>query len=137
MHTAELKVTADHLRRDAYLYVRQSTPRQVVENVESTQRQYALRDRAVAAGWPAERIHVIDNDLGKSGSSATARDGFQRLVSEVALGQAGIVMGLEVSVAADKAANLEGERPLPSIARFRTASISDARGGNKPRCART
>jgi DNA invertase Pin-like site-specific DNA recombinase len=97
MHTAELKVTADHLRRDAYLYVRQSTPRQVVENVESTQRQYALRDRAVAAGWPAERIHVIDNDLGKSGSSAIARDGFQRLVSEVALGQAGIVMGLEVS----------------------------------------
>ena len=97
MHTAELKVTADHLRRDAYLYVRQSTPRQVVENVESTRRQYALRDRAIAAGWPADRIHVIDNDLGKSGSSATARDGFQRLVSEVALGQAGIVMGLEVS----------------------------------------
>ena len=97
MHTAELKVTADHLRRDAYLYVRQSTPRQVVENVESTRRQYALRDRAIAAGWPADRIHVIDNDLGKSGSSATAQDGFQRLVSEVALGQAGIVMGLEVS----------------------------------------
>jgi DNA invertase Pin-like site-specific DNA recombinase len=95
MHTAELKVTADHLRRDAYLYIRQSTPRQVAENVESTQRQYALRDRAVAAGWPAERIHVIDNDLGKS--STTARDGFQRLVSEVALGRAGIVMGLEVS----------------------------------------
>jgi DNA invertase Pin-like site-specific DNA recombinase len=93
----DLKVTADHLRRDAYLYVRQSTLRQVAENVESTQRQYALRDRAVAAGWPAERIHVIDNDLGKSGASTTARDGFQRLVSEVALGRAGIVMGLEVS----------------------------------------
>ena len=93
----DLKVTADHLRRDAYLYVRQSTLRQVAENVESTQRQYALRDRAVAAGWPAERIHVIDNDLGKSGASATARDGFQHLVSEVALGRAGIVMGLEVS----------------------------------------
>jgi len=94
---ADLKVTVDHLRRDAYLYVRQSTLRQVAENIESTQRQYALRDRAVAAGWPAERIHVIDNDLGKSGSSATARDGFQHLVSEVALGKAGIVMGLEVS----------------------------------------
>jgi DNA invertase Pin-like site-specific DNA recombinase len=93
----DLKVTADHLRRDAYLYVRQSTLRQVAENVESTQRQYALRDRAVAAGWSAEQIHVIDNDLGKSGSSATARDGFQHLVSEVALGKAGIVMGLEVS----------------------------------------
>jgi DNA invertase Pin-like site-specific DNA recombinase len=94
---ADLKVTVDHLRRDAYLYVRQSTLRQVAENIESTQRQYALRDRAAAAGWPAERIHVIDNDLGKSGSSATARDGFQHLVSEVALGKAGIVMGLEVS----------------------------------------
>ncbi|MGB9307312.1 MAG: recombinase family protein, partial [Mycobacterium sp.] len=93
----DLKVTADHLRRDAYLYVRQSTLRQVAENVESTHRQYALRDRAVAAGWPVERIHTIDNDLGKSGSSATARDGFQHLVSEVALGRAGIVMGLEVS----------------------------------------
>jgi DNA invertase Pin-like site-specific DNA recombinase len=93
----DLKVTADHLRRDAYLYVRQSTLRQVAENIESTQRQYALRDRAVAAGWPAERIHVIDNDLGKSGASAAARDGFQHLVSEVALGRAGIVMGLEVS----------------------------------------
>src|ERR1700721_3954238 len=93
----DFKVTADHLRRDAYLYVRQSTLRQVAENGESTQRQYALRDRAVAAGWPAEQIHVIDNDLGKSGASATARDGFQHLVSEVALGRAGIVMGREVS----------------------------------------
>jgi DNA invertase Pin-like site-specific DNA recombinase len=94
---ADLKVTADHLRRDAYLYVRQSTLRQVAEHGESTQRQYALRDRAIATGWPVERIHTIDRDLGKSGSSAVKRDGFQELVSEVALGKAGIVMGLEVS----------------------------------------
>jgi DNA invertase Pin-like site-specific DNA recombinase len=93
----EFKVTADHLKRDAYLYVRQSTLRQVAEHGESTQRQYALRNRAIAAGWPIERVHVIDCDLGKSGSSTTARDGFQQLVSEVALGKAGIVMGLEVS----------------------------------------
>jgi DNA invertase Pin-like site-specific DNA recombinase len=93
----ELKVTADHLKRDAYLYVRQSTLRQVAEHGESTQRQYALRDRAIAVGWPIERVHVIDRDLGKSGSSAAARDGFQQLVSEVALGKAGVVMGLEVS----------------------------------------
>jgi len=93
----DLKITADHLRRDAYLYVRQSTLRQVAENGESTQRQYALRDRAIAAGWPVDRIHVIDCDLGKSGSSAVSRDGFQTLVSEVALTKAGIVMGLEVS----------------------------------------
>src|SRR5258708_2328684 len=94
---SELKVTADHLKRDAYLYVRQPTLRQVAENGESTQRQYALRHRAIAAGWPAERVRVIDRDLGKSGSTAAARDGFHELVSEVALAKAGIVMGLEVS----------------------------------------
>src|SRR5271155_546240 len=93
----DFKITADHIRRDAYLYVRQSTLRQVAENGESTQRRYALRDRAIASGWPAERVRIIDCDLGKSGSSAIARDGFQRLVSEVALTKAGIVMGLEVS----------------------------------------
>ena len=93
----ELKVTEQHLKHDAYLYIRQSTPRQVLENTESTQRQYALRDRAVALGWPLERIHVLDCDLGKSGSQSGGRDGFQKLVSEVALGKAGLVMGLEVS----------------------------------------
>lgn len=91
------KVTAEHLRRDAFLYVRQSSMRQVLENTESTKRQYALRDRAVAFGWPIERIHVIDCDLGLSGASAQDRDGFQRLVAEVANGHAGIVLGLEVS----------------------------------------
>src|SRR5881409_2768892 len=93
----ELKVTQRHLERDAYLYIRQCTPRQVVENTESTQRQYALRDRGVALGWPLERIHVIDCDLGKSGSQSVGRDGFQKLVGEVALGKVGLVMGLEVS----------------------------------------
>ena len=58
------RITSNHLSRDAYLYIRQSTPRQVSENGESTRRQYALRERAVAAGWPAERIHIIDQDLG-------------------------------------------------------------------------
>jgi DNA invertase Pin-like site-specific DNA recombinase len=93
----ELKVTSQHLEADAYLYIRQSTPRQVLENTESTQRQYALRDRAVALGWPLARIHVLDGDLGKSGSQSAGRDSFQKLVSEVALGNAGLVMGLEVS----------------------------------------
>ena len=91
------KVSADHLRRDAYLYVRQSSLRQVIENTESTKRQYALRDRAVALGWPREQIHVIDSDLGLSGAKADNRDGFQYLVTEVALGHAGVVLGLEVS----------------------------------------
>lgn len=91
------KVTAEHLRRNAFIYIRQSTPRQVLENTESTKRQYALRDRAVALGWPGERIHTIDDDLGIPGEHAENRDGFQHLVSEVALSHAGIVLGLEVS----------------------------------------
>lgn len=94
---AHQKVTASHLRRDAYLYVRQSTVRQVFENTESTRRQYALRDRAVALGWPIERVVVIDSDLGLSGASGTDREGFQKLVGEVGMGHAGIVLGLEVS----------------------------------------
>jgi DNA invertase Pin-like site-specific DNA recombinase len=94
---AQQKVSASHLKRSAYLYVRQSTMRQVLENTESTQRQYALRQRAVALGWPHERIIVIDTDLGQSGASAADREGFQKLVAEVGMGRAGIVLGLEVS----------------------------------------
>ncbi len=78
---AHAKVTAGHLRRDAYLYVRQSTMRQVFENSESTQRQYALRQRALALGWPEERVIVIDSDLGLSGASTRDRQGFQKLVA--------------------------------------------------------
>ncbi|MFA5506922.1 MAG: recombinase family protein [Vulcanimicrobiota bacterium] len=92
-----LKVTAGHLARKAYLYVRQSTLRQVMENNESTQRQYALQQRAVALGWPVERIEVIDCDLGLSGSSSADRKGFQKLVTEVGMARAGIVLGLEAS----------------------------------------
>jgi DNA invertase Pin-like site-specific DNA recombinase len=94
---ASQKVSARHLARKAYLYVRQSTLRQVMENTESTQRQYALRQRAIALGWPADQVITIDTDLGQSGASAADREGFQRLVTEVGLGRAGIVMGLEVS----------------------------------------
>ena len=94
---APQKVTASHLQRIAYLYVRQSTVGQVIENTESTQRQYALRPRAVALGWPPDRVVVIDTDLGQSGASATDREGFQKLVAEVGMGRAGIVLGLEVS----------------------------------------
>jgi hypothetical protein len=94
---AESKVTAEHLKRAAYLYIRQSTLRQVLENTESTERQYALRRRAVALGWSDEQVVVIDHDQGLSGASTNEREGFQRLVADVGLGRAGIVMGLEVS----------------------------------------
>ena len=99
------KVTAAHLKRNAYLYIRQSTPRQVLENVESTKRQYALQQRAIALGWPAERIVVIDSDLGHSGASAVDREGFQKLVAEVGVGHAGLVIGLEVSRLARKSSD--------------------------------
>ena len=91
------KVTSDHLKRGAYLYIRQSTLKQVLENTESTKRQYALRERAVALGWSLDCIITIDSDLGLSGANAVDREGFQKLVAEVGMGNAGIVMGLEVS----------------------------------------
>ena len=91
------KVTPEHLQRNAYLYVRQSTLRQVVENTESTQRQYELRRRATALGWSESRIVTIDSDLGHSAASVADRVGFQKLVSEVSMNRAGIVLGLEVS----------------------------------------
>jgi DNA invertase Pin-like site-specific DNA recombinase len=91
------KVTAEHLRRAAYLYVRQSSLQQVQDHRESTARQYALQGRAQVLGWAAEQIVVIDEDQGLSGASTVERLGFQRLVAEVGLGHVGLVMGLEVS----------------------------------------
>ena len=90
-------VTADHLRRLAFLYVRQSSLQQVQDHQESTARQYALKRRALALGWAAERVVVIDDDLGLSGASAAQRTGFQRIVADVGLGRVGLVMGLDVS----------------------------------------
>ena len=92
-----LKVQPHHLERNAYLYIRQSSMRQVVENIESTQRQYALRARALALGWHDDRVVVIDSDQGESGASAAWRAGFRQLVTDVGMGRAGLVMGLEVS----------------------------------------
>ena len=95
--TASSKVTAAHLARTALLYVRQSSLKQVLHNTESAIRQYDLRGRAVALGWAAGQITVIDIDQGQSGASAADREGFQQLVAEVSLGRAGIVLGLECS----------------------------------------
>jgi DNA invertase Pin-like site-specific DNA recombinase len=97
MIDAQTKVQAGHRKRNAYLYIRQSTPRQVLEHQESTQRQYGLRQQALRLGWAEEQIVVIDTDLGQSGASSADRAGFQRLVTEVSLGRAGLVLGLEVS----------------------------------------
>ena len=89
--------TPDQLLRTAVVYVRQSSPGQVVRNIESQERQYELIERAVALGWCRDRVIVIDEDLGLSGSEATKRSGFQRLVADVALGHVGVVVGIEVS----------------------------------------
>ena len=86
-----------HLDRSALVYVRQSTPQQVSDHQESSARQYALADRAVALGWTRDRVTTIDDDLGKSGQSIEGRPGFQRLLAEVALDQVGLILGLEMS----------------------------------------
>src|SRR5271170_1508864 len=99
------KITASHLSRTAVIYVRQSTLIQVERNTESTARQYDLVSRARQLGWPPEAIRVIDGDLGISGSVTGQRDGFEGMVAEVALGQVGIILALEVSrLARDNAA---------------------------------
>lgn len=91
------KVLERHLELKASIYVRQSSMSQVRHHIESGRRQYDLKERALRLGWSPERVEVVDDDQGRSGASAEGRDGFQRLVSEVALGEVGAVFGLEVS----------------------------------------
>src|SRR5947199_10670536 len=91
------KIQDTHHTRIAYVYVRQSTPWQVLENRESTERQYHLRERAIELGWPPSQVEVIDEDQGRTGSASAHRSGFQRLVSDVGLGKVGIVLMLEAS----------------------------------------
>jgi DNA invertase Pin-like site-specific DNA recombinase len=94
---ASPKILAAHLEKLAVVYVRQSTPKQVLENRESTARQYAFADQAVAYGWSPERVVTIDDDLGKSAKTTAGRSGFERLVTEVTLNHVGMVLGLEMS----------------------------------------
>lgn len=89
------KVTTAHQAKLAYVYIRQSSLGQVRLHQESTDLQYRLAERAVALGWPRERVEVIDDDLGKSGVSAGDRQGFQRLLAEIGLGKVGLVVSLD------------------------------------------
>src|SRR6202046_783781 len=91
------KIGVSHLHRIAYVYLRQSSPAQVEHNRESTERQYALASKAAALGWASTPVIVIDEDLGVPGTGVVERSGFARLITEVALGHVGIVLGLEVS----------------------------------------
>ena len=119
------KITASHLSRQAIVYLRQSSAAQVEHNRESTDRQYALASQARALGWPGERVIVIDEDLGLSGSGAVARSGFARLTAEVALAHVGLVLGLEVSRLARN--NAEWYR-LIDLAGLTDTLIGDADG---------
>ena len=94
---ASSKLRDWHLERKAIIYVRQSTPQQVIQHRESTQRQYALVDRAVARGWAQDQVEVIDDDQGMSGQSVEGRLGFQRILAEVGLDRVGLILGLEMS----------------------------------------
>lgn len=123
--TEHSKITAAHQARLAVVYLRQSSASQVENNRESTERQYALSGRARELGWPAERIVVIDEDLGLSGSGAVVRPGFARLTSEVALARVGIVLGLEVSRLARN--NADWHR-LIELAGLTDTLIADADG---------
>jgi len=111
------KIKPWHLAKRAFVYVRQSTPGQVLEHGESTARQYALADRAAALGWADDAIEVIDEDLGRSGTSAQERPGFLRLAEAVAHGQAGAVFALEVSRLARSSQDWQRLLALCAVAR--------------------
>ena len=119
------KVAPGHRDRLAVVYVRQSTPQQVLDHQESTRLQYGLVDRARALGWAADRVLVIDEDLGRSARSADDRAGFQRLVSEVSLDHVGLVLGLEMSRLARSCK--DWHHLLELCARYRTL-LADAEG---------
>jgi DNA invertase Pin-like site-specific DNA recombinase len=91
------KILARHLDRLAIVYIRQSSPQQVIEHKESRERQYALADTAVILGWRKDRVSIIDEDQGQSGRTAASRTGFQRLLAEVTMDHVGLVLGLEMS----------------------------------------
>lgn len=124
------KITASHLSRHAIIYLRQSSAAQVEHNRESTARQYALAGKARELGWPEDRITVIDEDLGLSGSGCVARTGFARLTAEVALAHVGLVLGLEVSRLARN--NADWHR-LIELAGLTDTLIGDADGIYNPR----
>jgi DNA invertase Pin-like site-specific DNA recombinase len=124
------KILATHLERRAVVYLRQSTLKQVHENRESTSRQYALRDRAVALGWPGERVEVIDEDLGQSGARVEGRTGFKRLAENIVRGLVGALLAIEVSRLARSSADWH---QLLEICRLADVVIADEHSVYNPR----
>ncbi len=124
MSSSEM-VTAHHLARKAVIYVRQSSPHQVLTNQESLKLQYALRERAVELGWRGEDIEVVDTDLGITGKSTEPREGFRELVAEVSLGRVGIILSTEVM---RLARNCSDWYPLLDICGYKGCLIADRDG---------
>src|SRR3954447_26005896 len=123
------KITVAHRRRRAVVYVRQSTLGQVERNVESAARQYALRDRAIELGWAPGSVAVVDEDMGRSGSSSDGRFGFKELVAEVGLGHVGLVLALETSRLARSSADWH---QLLDLCALTQTLIADADGVYSP-----
>jgi DNA invertase Pin-like site-specific DNA recombinase len=117
------QITEQHRSKSAYVYVRQSTLAQVRHHQESTERQYALREKALELGWNDPEIHVLDRDLGMSGAQTTGREDFKTLVAEVSMGQVGAVFALEVSRLARS--NLDWHRLLELCALTETLVIDE------------
>ncbi len=124
MNTSEL-ITPSHLARKAIIYIRQSSPHQVLTNQESLRLQYALQQRALSLGWPPEAIEIIDADLGISGTTAHQRQGFKDIVAQVTLGEVGIILSIEVQ---RLSRNCSDWYPLLDICAFRNCLIADRDG---------
>src|SRR5499427_4320935 len=117
------KITEHHRNRSAYVYLRQSTPGQVLHHQESTERQYALREKAEELGWSEASIRTLDRDLGISGSQTAGREDFKTLVADVSMGQVGAVFALEASRLARS--NLDWHRLLELCALTQTLVIDE------------
>src|SRR3954447_6658779 len=130
MSLSSPKIRSWHLQRKAIVYIRQSTPQQVLDHRESADRQYGLVDRAAALGWPRDCVEVVDEDQGRSGQTAEGRPGFQYLLAQISLGHVGIVFGLEMSRLARS--NKDWHQLLELCAIFR-ALLADADGVYDPK----
>src|SRR6266487_6484833 len=128
MTTSEL-ITPQHLTRKAIIYIRQSSPHQVLTNQESLRLQYALREQAIALGWRTEDIEIIDGDLGLSGAATHYREGFKELLTRVTLGEVGLILSVEVQ---RLSRNCSDWYPLLDICGYKHCLIADRDGVYDP-----
>lgn len=128
MKTSEL-VSPQHLSRKALIYIRQSSPQQMISNQESLKLQYALKQRAIELGWPDDNVQVIDNDLGTTAATADHREGFKELIAQVTLGKVGIILSYDVT---RLSRNCSDWYPLLDLCGYRSCLIADRDGVYDP-----